>query len=85
MVVFIGGNRIETFRAGTPGYNVIQAAAPDGVGGVLDVTLPQLNLSGTLVGLTAQRIDFGALSRDICQIGDESSFSVLGRRRDGAR
>ena len=83
--VFIGGNRIETFRAGTPGYNVIQAAAPDGVGGVLDVTLPQLNLSGTLVGLTAQRIDFGALSRDICQIGDESSFSVLGRRRDGAR
>ncbi len=83
--VFIGGNRIETFRPGTPGYNVIQAAAPDGVGGVLDVTLPQLNLSGTLVGLTTQRIDFGALSRDICQIGDESSFSVLGRRRDSGR
>ena len=83
--VFIGGNRIESFRPGVAGVNVIQAAAPDGVGGVLDVSLPQLNLSGTLVGLSAPRIDFGALSRDICQIGDDSSFSVLGRRGGPAR
>ena len=77
--VFIGGSRIEEFRAGVPGFNVIQAAAPDGLGGVLDVSLPQLNLSSSLAGLSTQRIDFGALGRDICQVGYDGSFTILGR------
>jgi len=77
--LFVGGNRITAFRTGAPGFNVIQAAAPDGVAGTLDVTLPQLNLSGSLVGLTIPRIDFGPLGRDLCEVGDESSFTVLGR------
>lgn len=77
--VFIGGNRIAAFRPGVPGYNVIQAAAPDGLAGRLDVTRPELNLSGSLVALLAQRIDFGLLGRDQCEAGIDSSFTILGR------
>ena len=77
--VFIGGNRIAQFRAGTPGYNVIQAAAPNGLAGTLDVTTPELNLSGQLAALSTARIDFGLLGRDMCQIGFDSSFTPLGR------
>lgn len=77
--VFIGGNRIAQFRADTPGFNVIQAAAPNGLAGTLDVTTPDLNLSGTLAALSTTRIDFGLLGRDVCQIGFDSSFTPLGR------
>lgn len=77
--VVLGGNRIEGFRAGVAGYNVIQAAAPEGLAGTLAVTLPQLDLSGSLVGLTTPRIGFGALAQDLCEIGGESSFTTLGR------
>jgi hypothetical protein len=77
--VFIGGNRIADFRPDVPGYNVIQAAAPDGLSGRLDVTRPELNLSGSLATLIAQRIDFGLLGRDMCEAGTDSSFTILGR------
>jgi hypothetical protein len=77
--VFIGGNRIAQFRADTPGFNVIQAAAPNGLAGTLDVTTPDLNLSGSLAALSTTRIDFGLLGRDVCQIGFDSSFTPLGR------
>ncbi|MCA0240459.1 MAG: filamentous hemagglutinin N-terminal domain-containing protein [Proteobacteria bacterium] len=77
--VFIGGNRIAQFRADTPGYNVIQAAAPNGLAGTLDVTTPDLNLSGQLAALSTARIDFGLLGRDQCQVGFDSSFTPLGR------
>jgi filamentous hemagglutinin family protein len=77
--VFIGGNRIAQFRADTPGYNVIQAAAPNGLAGTLDVTTPELNLSGQLAALSTARIDFGLLGRDMCQAGFDSSLTPLGR------
>ena len=77
--VFVGGNRIAAFRPDVPGYNVIQAAAPDGLAGRLDVTRPELNLAGSLTALIAQRIDFGLLGRDPCEAGIDSSFTILGR------
>jgi len=78
--VFVGGSRITAFRSGVPGFNVVQAAAPDGVAGQLDLTRPELNLSGSLVALLVPVIDFGLIGRDICAATDtESSFSVLGR------
>lgn len=76
--VFVGGTRIASFRPNSPGFNVIQAAAPNGLSGTLDVTRPELNLAGTLVSLSTARIDFGLLSRDQCQIGFDSSFTPLG-------
>jgi filamentous hemagglutinin family protein len=80
--LFVGGDRIQTFRAGTPGYNVIQAAAPDGVSGALDITLPQLDLSASLVGLSPRRFDPDSIRRDVCEVGGEgqdSSFTTPGR------
>jgi filamentous hemagglutinin family protein len=77
--VFVGGDRIAAFVPDRPGFNVIQAAAPEGVSGTLAVTVPQLSLSATLVGLSTPRIDFGPLGRDLCEIGGTSSFGVLGR------
>lgn len=76
--VFIGGARIASFRTGLAGFNVIQAAAPDGVAGQLDLTRPELNLSGSLVTLLVPSIDFGLLGRDVCSAGTDSSFTVLG-------
>jgi hypothetical protein len=67
--VFIGGDRITAFRTGLAGFNVVQAAAPDGVAGQLDVTIPELNLAGSLVSLTTPAIDFGPLARDWCEPG----------------
>lgn len=77
--VFVGGQRIADFRPDAPGHNVIQAAAPDGVAGRLDVTQPELNLSGSLAALIAQPVDFGLLRPDICDAGTDSSFTILGR------
>lgn len=77
--VFIGGQRIVEFQANRPGFNVIQAAAPQGLSGDLDVTLPDLNLASSLVLLATPHIDFGLLGRDLCQIGYDSSFTLLGR------
>jgi len=77
--VYIGGDRIVDFRPDAPGHNVIQAAAPDGVAGRLDVTRPELRLSGSLAALLAQPIDFGLLRPDVCEAGSDSSFTVLGR------
>ena len=77
--VFLGGSRIEDFRAGVAGYNVIQAAAPEGLSGTLNVTLPQLSLSGSLAGLQTPRVDFGPLGRDLCDVGEASSLGVQGR------
>lgn len=77
--VFIGGDRIEAVRRGVAGANVIQAAAPDGLSGNLTVAQPQLGLAGSLVGLAVPRVEFGALGRDLCQIGTDSSLTVLGR------
>ena len=77
--VFVGGTRIAEFRPHAPGHNVIQAAAPDGVAGRLEVTRPELNLSGSLAALLAQPVDFGLLRPDICDAGTDSSFTILGR------
>lgn len=76
--VFVGGSRIADVRLGAPGYNVIQAAAPDGVAGRLDLTRPELNLSGSLFALLVPTIDFGLIGRDMCAAGTDSSFTVLG-------
>ncbi|MFO1327794.1 MAG: filamentous hemagglutinin N-terminal domain-containing protein [Rubrivivax sp.] len=76
---FVGGDRIADFRPGTPGLNVVQAAAPEGVSGQLAVTLPQLDLSGHLAALFVVPIDFGPLGSDLCRVGEGSSLTRSGR------
>jgi filamentous hemagglutinin family protein len=74
--LLVGGNAVQSFMAG--GLNVIQAAAPDGVAGNLQITTPELNLAGTLSGLSSPVVDFGPLARDQCRVGDGSSFTLMG-------
>lgn len=65
--VLVGGNRIEAYRAQAAGFNVIQAAAPDGVGGTLAVTVPQLDLAASLARLVTPRVALADLARDVCE------------------
>lgn len=76
---FVGGDSERTMRAGVAGLNVIQAAAPSGVSGTLDVTSPQFSISGLLLGLETPEIGLGPFSRDVCHAFEDSSFVLLGR------
>ncbi len=73
----LGGARVP-FGSGYAGLNVIQAAAPDGIGGDLQITTPELNLAGTLSGLATPVLDFGPMARDQCRTGAGSSFTLMG-------
>jgi len=61
------------------GYNVIEAAAPDGISGNIQVSSPALDLAGALGGLSTAMIDFGALGKDPCRVGAGSSLTPVGR------
>jgi large exoprotein involved in heme utilization and adhesion len=76
----LGGSAVEAFKPGSPaGLNVIQAAAPDGVSGQLNVTQPELNVAAALASLQAPKLGLGRLAYDLCEIPGQSSLSVLTR------
>ena len=77
--LFLGGSTVLPFLPGVFGYNVIQAAAPDGVSGTIAVTAPVLDISGSLTGLTARSINTGELGRSLCRLGAGSSLVQSGR------
>jgi len=77
--VFVGGNTPFIFQPGVSGPNVIQAAAPTGVRGVINTTAPTLDVAGSLSRLSAEVVDFGAFGKDPCRIGARSSFTRIGR------
>lgn len=74
----VGGLRGFGFQPYS-GINVIQAVAPDGVNGVVDVASPQLNLSGTLANIVVPRLDQNVFTQNMCSIGEESSLTEAGR------
>src|SRR5690554_6242775 len=51
-----GGDQPIRFDASLHGINVIQAAAPDGVAGAVNVSAPVLDIAGRLKGLSAQAV-----------------------------
>lgn len=77
--LFVGGQVPLAFKPGVFGLNVIQAAAPTGVSGVIAITSPVLDLSGSLSVLEARPIDTGGLGRNPCQTREGSSLSQSGR------
>ncbi len=78
----LGGDAPERFVFGSPaGLNVIQAVAPDGVSGELNVTQPELNVAAALASLRAAPLGGGRLSYDLCEIPNQSGLSVLTRGR----
>ncbi|MBP9217600.1 MAG: filamentous hemagglutinin N-terminal domain-containing protein [Sterolibacterium sp.] len=74
----VGGNTSHVFDAGRPGFNVIQAAAPDGVSGSIQIASPALDLSGSLAGVQAQILQNEALGRSPCDDAAGSSMAVVG-------
>ncbi|MEE9345627.1 MAG: filamentous hemagglutinin N-terminal domain-containing protein [Methylococcales bacterium] len=63
------------------GNNVIQAVAPNGIQGADNITIPELNIKGDLVGLTSDLTDVNTLAQDPCSIpGQQQSVLVTGQR-----
>jgi large exoprotein involved in heme utilization and adhesion len=77
--LFLGGQTAHDFLSDIFGFNVIQAAAPTGVSGTVNVTAPVLDIAGSLSSLGGTMIDSGRLGRNPCQTTDGSSLSVAGR------
>jgi large exoprotein involved in heme utilization and adhesion len=76
---YVLGGAIVSFDSATLGENVVQAAAPDGVSGELNVTVPSLDLGSALLGLTGTPSTPIALSRSLCTYRPGSSLSIAGR------
>jgi hypothetical protein len=77
--LFVGGATPFTFAPGVFGFNVIQAAAPTGVSGTIQISTPVLDISGSISALTAKFLDSGGLARSPCAILGGSSLSQVGR------
>lgn len=77
-LLFVGGNTPFQFQPFS-GLNVIQAAAPDGVSGTVNVTTPQLNLNAMLTNLAIESFDNSELNRDMCAVSESSSLLQSGR------
>ena len=60
------------------GFNIIQAASKFGLSGTVNVTSPQMDLSGVLIGLSTSSFGRDLLSQDYCAIGAGSSLTVRG-------
>jgi hypothetical protein len=77
----VGGLQRQEFEAGS-GRNVIQAAAPAGNPGNLSLSSPELDISGSLVGLSGRPIENAGLAEDPCVAAwkkDASSLVAAGR------
>jgi large exoprotein involved in heme utilization and adhesion len=81
-VVEIGGTETLEFQPGS-GLNVIQAAAPGGEQGLIRISAPELDISGTLTTLSTPFIDPAQLITDECRIADGKDASALIRRDRG--
>jgi hypothetical protein len=77
--LFLGGQTPYTFAPGVFAFNAIQAAAPTGITGLINVTAPVLDISAALSGLSSKIIDAGGLGRNPCQTTAGSSLSLAGR------
>ena len=74
-----GGSTAYLFDPAVFGFNLIQAAAPDGVSGVVALSSPLLDVAGTLGALSAAYIDTGGLGRSPCLSSGGSTLSQTGR------
>lgn len=74
-----GGSTPLTFIPNS-GLNVIQAASPTGINGNINISAPQLNIVGALVGLNTPELDLNRVGRDPCSdTVRNSTFKKLGK------
>lgn len=74
--VQVGGNERLNFQPGL-GFNVIQAAAPDGVQGNIQTSVPELDVTRGLTELATPVADPAALVRDRCLAASPGAGSSL--------
>ncbi len=75
--LLIGGSSV-LWSPSIFGFNVIQAASKTGVNGHINVTTPQLNLSGVLANLGSPDFETETLNNDFCDTQQASSLTALG-------
>ncbi len=76
---FILGGAEQTFDASQPGLNLVQAVAPNGVSGALNVTTPTLDIGNSLVALKGVPAAIPTLGRSPCSQTAGNTLSVNGR------
>lgn len=74
----IMGGRAVSWQPFIVGLNIIQAASETGVSGTLNVTAPQLNLSGVLANIGGPQFDASFISQDYCELGIGSTLTSMG-------
>lgn len=72
------GGAPATWQPSIFGFNVIQAASQVGVSGTVNVSAPQLNLSGVLANLGGPQFATGNIADDYCGMGAGSSLTRKG-------
>jgi filamentous hemagglutinin family protein len=72
------GGALQVFD-GALGLNIIQAAAPNGISGSLNVTVPTLDLGNALLRLTGAPAAPTPLGRGACRYRPGSSLALAGR------
>ncbi|MFM8331811.1 MAG: filamentous hemagglutinin N-terminal domain-containing protein, partial [Candidatus Methylumidiphilus sp.] len=77
--LLLGGDEIVESARGQFGRNIIQAAAPNGIGGILDLGGLQLDLNSAISKLHTAPLDVSSLLPDYCRLGVGSSFTRAGR------
>lgn len=77
--LLIGGDTAYVFQPGVFGYNVIQAAAPGGVSGSVQLSTPVLDIAGSLLGLDTRLLRNTQLARRLCESSAGSSLVPVGR------
>ena len=76
--LFLGGNTPYTYQPGVFGFNVIQAAAPTGVSGTVQTSVPRLDVTSSLVALDTRLIN-AQVARRLCENARGSSLVPVGR------
>lgn len=77
--LWVGGNTPYALVPGQFGLNVIQAAAPTGLSGRIDIAAPALDLSGALQGLGVPWFDSARLGHNPCDTRSGSTLAIAGR------
>lgn len=77
--LFLGGDTPHAFQPGVFGFNVIQAAAPTGISGMVQISSPTLDVSASLVGLNTRMMRNDDIARHPCENTGGSSLSSVGR------
>lgn len=75
----VGGDTVAVFEAGRIGGNVIQAVAPTGVSGTIQIASPALDITGALKGVAAEALPNAPLGKSPCQRTGGSSLALAGR------